>query len=314
MISIQYLRAAAAFAVVVFHIQPRIDKLGYSGDWPDWLKGGVDLFFVISGFIMVATNRDGQKTALEFAIDRVRRIVPIYWIWTTAIVLLSGAFNWHSLASYFFVPWQHPTEDRLFPILIPGWTLNYEMFFYAVFAGSLAVSSRYFVSVCLALLLLLCALNPVLDTPVWKFYTDAIILEFGMGMIIAAAWQQGKLRAHWVLMPVGLALMPFLEFFNLHRVIALGIPSALVVIGAIASEGRITIIRPLVILGDASYSLYLVHGLALSFTFTAAKQFGVSWFAFVPLAMASAILGGLLAFYFVEKPIGRALNHWSKAI
>src|SRR5690242_10880579 len=104
MYSIQYLRAIAAFSVVVYHLEPQLRRMGYDGFWPGGLAGGVDIFFVISGFIMWMTTYGRRVTTLQFYRRRIVRIVPLYWLVTTFTVaamliapstLQSGRFDLH---------------------------------------------------------------------------------------------------------------------------------------------------------------------------------------------------------------------------
>jgi len=107
-----------------------------------WGNNGVDIFFVISGFVMVYTQSNNPRSAFSFFSNRILRIVPTYWLLSVAVVVLfvlipstfrglklTGAY---SLTSLFFV-------SRIFgydyPIIYVGWTLEYEMPFYALFAA-----------------------------------------------------------------------------------------------------------------------------------------------------------------------------------
>ena len=164
--SIQLLRAAAAIAVVFTHA---ITRLGYSfpgagahsyltGPNGQFLAGdaGVDVFFVISGFIMyfVHHNDFGVPGApLEFLKKRISRIVPIYWLLTTLAVVIIIAvpnlmvthnsrigFSWIA-SSYLFLPIAS-RGSTISPIIGVGWTLDYEMFFYLAFAGALFLPLR----------------------------------------------------------------------------------------------------------------------------------------------------------------------------
>lgn len=136
--SIQLLRAVAAIAVVTQHVP--IPIFG-DGLW------GVDLFFVISGFIMChATARSGRN----FFLKRIIRIVPLYWLGTLFIYALAltlpqllnttTANPVDLLKSLLFIPFIKGGIPV--PIVFQGWTLNYEMFFYGLFWISLLVSRR----------------------------------------------------------------------------------------------------------------------------------------------------------------------------
>jgi exopolysaccharide production protein ExoZ len=129
-VSIQYLRAVAALGVVAYHAGI---EAGWANTWPlEGMSAGVDIFFVISGFIMwITTDRTGMKP-IEFWRRRIERIVPLYWIVTTLAVLvaigstsLGGKTNlWHVVSSYLFLPSTNPDTGKLEPIVSPGWSLN----------------------------------------------------------------------------------------------------------------------------------------------------------------------------------------------
>lgn len=118
---------------------------------PNRLAARVDLFFVISGFLMWGTTWDSPITPGRFMLQRIHRIVPLHWAIISFYVLLlaaphlmqSGAFEpAHGITSSLFLPWPHPAIDANQPRVTPGWTLNYGMFFYLVFALGLFLPER----------------------------------------------------------------------------------------------------------------------------------------------------------------------------
>ena len=155
--NIQFLRGISALLVCCFHFKNNLNSNDFN--WGDLLfnKGsiGVPIFFVISGFIMVYTskninlNHSKIHLIVDFLIKRVIRIVPLYYLLTFAWIFLGG-----SLLAYF----QGDLVNRLwrsllflpqkeFPILYLGWSLNYEMFFYFIFALSFFFTTKryYFI-------------------------------------------------------------------------------------------------------------------------------------------------------------------------
>src|ERR1035437_4102962 len=143
--SLQILRAIAAWLVVYHHYMQGFHDFNYSTEVGHFFssvgKFGVDIFFVISGFIMFFTLKRGNYTALDFMLRRMIRIVPVYWFMTLVLIPVIYFFpsanvarnNWNitSLAySMLFIPHNNPTGIGLYPFLTVGWTLNYEMFFY----------------------------------------------------------------------------------------------------------------------------------------------------------------------------------------
>ena len=161
--SIQVLRAAAALAVLFAHLWPALAQFGNENIIPNFTFGaaGVDLFFVISGFIMVYTSerlfgqRDGPG---RFLTRRLIRIVPMYWALTTLVVVawygvkLPDHTTWTNVVgSYLFIPTLKPGGGTA-PVLGVGWTLNYEMLFYFLFAITIMFQRRMAVIVLSALL------------------------------------------------------------------------------------------------------------------------------------------------------------------
>src|SRR5690606_35540078 len=132
---IQYLRAFAALAVVVFHAAERTGMHFAIG------AAGVDVFFVVSGFIMMAISDHRQTSPFIFLKNRLLRIAPNYWIVTGIMIIgaVAGLFPnmkldfFHIMGSFFFFPVASPNAEQFWPVLVQGWTLNYEAFFYAVF-------------------------------------------------------------------------------------------------------------------------------------------------------------------------------------
>src|SRR5262245_49156587 len=131
-VGIQYLRGIAATMVVLYHLRVPLERLGYGGAWPEWLASGVDIFFVVSGFIMWVTTFRAAPSPGTFYYKRIVRIVPLYWLLTSVIVMAllivpssvsSGRFELdHVITSYLFVPAIHPVTGKYEPVLIAGWT------------------------------------------------------------------------------------------------------------------------------------------------------------------------------------------------
>ncbi len=228
-LSIQLLRFIAAALVVLTHVRIEIDKA-----IPETLESfggfGVDIFFVISGFIM---SHISQKNSEYFLRKRIIRIVPLYWAFTLLLaaitfvlpdLLNSASFDiTHIIASLLFVPhWSTAAEFK--PILLLGWTLNFEMYFYVLFFISMTLSHRYRELICCGLLLAIClSLNFLVisePTSAWMFYADPIALEFMFGMLLSVAWRH-SLRVRgglpeplaFFLIVCSLVLLLFQQFF-----------------------------------------------------------------------------------------------------
>lgn len=149
-ISIQVLRGFAAMMVVAYHaIDMANERFALGWRFGAAGEAGVDVFFVISGFVMiVAAQKTGAQDAHRFLLKRFIRIYPLYWFWTTVkLVLLltipAAAVSAvldpaHLAASYALLPWTN-ADGKIYPFLVVGWTLSYEIFFYLCMAAALAL-------------------------------------------------------------------------------------------------------------------------------------------------------------------------------
>ena len=315
---IQYLRALAAIAVVLFHAAEKTDHAFAIG------AAGVDVFFVISGFIMWVISEKRPVSPARFLADRLRRIVPVYWLATVVMVLggVAGLFPnlvlslQHVLASLFFVPIRSPSNGEIWPVLVQGWTLNFEMFFYAAFAAALFLPQRLRLPVLGVVFAALVTLGAAVssDNPLFLTYTRPIILEFVAGMALGALWLKGlvpKVRIGIFLLAlslggfatIALARLPFDERICGPLAVAL-------VLGTLSLEAK-SMVRHASIpafLGNASYSIYLWHTFAISVI----VKMGMSLHMPVPVVFALAVIGGVvagsLAYLFVEKPLVRVFQ------
>jgi exopolysaccharide production protein ExoZ len=348
LVSIQLLRALAALAVAVGHGQAFIgapmEKRGEAFAWCHLLpwNAGVDLFFVISGFIMVYSSEKlfaAPGGARLFIERRLARIVPLYWL-ALAFLLAKTAAQHKllpdaatALASFLFLPWPAVGGGTPRPFYELGWTLNYEMFFYALFA--LAIGFRRDIAVALvaaALLgLTLCGLFAPQDSPQLFFWTQAITLEFAFGMGIALLARRGVALgapARIALYAIGGAAL-LLDFLNsaahghdwetpnnLARALAWGLPAMLIVAAAAlappAQRAQGWIARTGGALGDASYALYLFHPIVMSAV--AAGWFALrldarapAWLA-VALSLLLSALVALAIHRFLERPLTQRLQ------
>ncbi|MGH6839557.1 MAG: acyltransferase family protein [Methylocella sp.] len=324
---IQALRFLAAILVVTFHAtlytRDRLDPT-----FGSWLPGaaGVDIFFVISGFVMVVSSRKLVNQTggwLVFAKRRLIRIVPLYWLATTLRIaamlavptlLLHTNLSFYQVAtSYLFFPARN-AEGDLHPLLIVGWTLNYEMFFYMVFTLALLLRRDiyWFVGTALGI----CAfgsLVPNIESDALAFYFNPIVLEFFGGMLlarVAATW-----RFPWwaciAAFAAGLALLLTQFGGPVPRFIESGLPALLVVSGAVFGErwlaGRIP--NFLLNLGAASYALYLFHPIFSPVVPSVMMRMGLNegWISIVVFVMFSIIIS-VIAFAVVERRMTRYLN------
>lgn len=331
--TIQYLRALAALAVVALHASNRVgaDLPAGAGGWFGLGHAGVDLFFVISGFIMWSIGRDTRHGPAGFMLRRAIRVAPPYWIATlTWVLLAAGAgLSWvdlsapHVLKSLAFVPHYNPEfPDRIWPVLVPGWTLSYEMFFYLVFACALALSAVWRLPALVAALLLLTLAGVVLGPErAWLVvYTSPLLLEFLGGCLVAELWRRAPGGAGRNLLVTGLGVVlllvlgPGVSSEDLWaRTLGFGLPAILLVSGCAGLDRHL---RPVALperLGDASYAIYLFHipVLTLVHAFWArlpgTEGTGAALgFVVLFLVLMSGI--GLWLFRYLERPMQRRLN------
>ena len=337
--SIQILRAVAALAIVLHHGMNEVEglarQLGSSFShqyaWP--LEAGVDLFFVISGFVMVVASRDffGRASSiLPFLRRRLARVVPIYWavialyvaLLLTAIVPLNRPMPdvMEIIASFAFIPYLRP-DGFVQPVYGLGWTLNYEMLFYVLFALALPLKRSVAVPVVVGALMFLTVIGqfvPASQTAMY-FWTRPIVLEFGLGALIGQMTLNGlrPARGAGVIMAL-LALLILVigkvapDFIPRERALLYGLPAALLVLAALAFDEAFerSDLRPIISLGDASYALYLLHPFVLRALVVVGGTalMRISPWAFLLAGALASCLAAMLVWRWFEKPLTRALQ------
>ena len=319
LLSIQYLRAVAVLGVIAFHaFQWRTGAFNVG-------RSGVDLFFVISGVIMWRVTGVGETRPGAFLWRRLTRVAPLYWVVTLALAAVAALWpaflpnvhpgTRHLLLSLAFIPHLDPT-GLPFPLLPPGWTLNYEAIFYLVFAAALFAPRRRQAWIVCAALFLIVAAGLILDDPVYILGANPLMWEFAAGIAVANFADMGALpgrRGGWALVAVGvagLAIPAMLGMFSeLGRPFIWGVPAALIVAGALSVEeaGGVWKSATVTLLGDASYAVYLVHLPAQALV---AHTLGTAnaWL-FIPAAFAASIGMGLACHRWIETP----LIAWARA-
>jgi exopolysaccharide production protein ExoZ len=320
------LRAIAATMVMFVHVDHELAVLHFTPLGSDWLSTGVDIFFVISGFIMwTSVERHGDMSAGTFLRNRIIRIVPLYWLVTTGVVLLALAMPQlltttklqlsHVIASYLFLPARHPTTHVFWPVVVPGWSLNYEMLFYAVFAIAIALSARSrpirfaLIGGILGLILLIANLTKD-RVDVMTFYANPILLEFVAGVLLAIVRRSGIIPTSrlWLLATAAGFVLLWASTHSSVGFTATLIAATLIVAGAVFLPPLRH--NPLSALGDASYSLYLTHALSLSAFALLWESYlhDLPWQLFVLAGCSIAIALALLMYTLFEIPVTRALK------
>jgi len=323
--SIQYLRAVAALTVVWVHARYVIPGVAEQLGAPYFGGSGVDLFFVISGFIMVVTTAGKDVTPHRFFVLRIIRVVPLYWLATLAVIACAALAHPFKVPyppmeiakSLLFVPYASRQGGGVWPILENGWTLNYEMFFYALFALSLAAPRRVRLpglAVILGTLVLIGKVFGPFAGPVASFYSGGWLLEFAAGMILAHGWLRVGSR-DWLPLSLSLFLIVF-GFYcigALHsRFIIMG-GAFLIVAGCLSPRICAIQNRPLLEFGNASYSIYLIHPFVLdALAWPWVRLFPLATWAssalFMALALVLCAFAGCLCYRFIERPMTSQLR------
>ena len=343
---LQALRAVAALMVVIFHAasvwREKTGAASFFGPW-DMGWAGVDLFFVLSGFVMVWVTQDretrGGRAALVFFWKRLTRILPIWWV----LCALMGA--------YFLVAYGHPAPppeegasgrfwlsmalwpQEMLPVLTVGWTLTFEMGFYALFALLILIPSRFRLPILLlwgAVILWSWRVNG--PPPLWPDSWSGILLspmclEFIFGAIVAQI-----ILVSYPPRPIAFALIcggvtGIISFMILgdasasqtgglaeySRVWVFGLPATLIILGLAGLEVDESFKLPKILtdLGDASYALYLLHLLLLLTIVRSLDWVGdlsVTGVSFVIFVIGGTILCAIASLYvhrYLEQPLLR---------
>lgn len=318
--SLQILRAVAAISVVYYHV----------GALPHFGSFGVDIFFVMSGFFMTLVLAR-KPDPFVFAVDRLTRIVPLYWILTTCLLVIawlaphilnSTTANLHNYAkSLMFVPY-FKEDGSLRPLLALGWTLNYEMFFYLCLWCALLLTKRYYLGTAAFFVMASFMLlghrtdDPVLTT----FFKNVQLLEFVLGILVytlyaSRAWRQvspglalAAALAAYCTMAVGESWQLTVNGFWLY-----GLPSTVLVLAMLSLEplfkGNGPVVRLWTLMGDASYATYLSHYYVVELV----RKFGWQKYQLIDpytpfgvaiIVLASLLLGNLI-YKLVDRPIMR---------
>lgn len=345
--SIQYLRGIAALMVVYHHADFQLLKASGEGQLALSSLGaaGVDIFFIISGFIMWVTTQNTAITPVQFLYRRIVRIVPLYWVITLFVMTLTLVAPQlltttkfdpdHVVLSLLFIPVWHPVlTNHILPFFIQGWTLNYEMFFYAIFALAIWQAGRYRLAAiaCILTLLVIAGLLVKSENAQTMFYTSTIMLEFVFGMIVGWLYlripaRPSRISAALLIAGITALIMGGIagigygpNGFDPTRAFNWGLPSALIVAGAAFGKFETAGLRHTLLsaLGNASYSLYLSHLITLPAIVVAWRHAGLEFsgpqavlLTLTMLLVASA--GGWLTYIVVERPMTSVLRHYIPA-
>lgn len=308
--NIQILRGIAALMVVINHFWGGVlggffSVIGYFG---------VEIFFVISGFIMVYTQ--SNKKPAQFMLDRIIRIYPIYWI--IALPLLLYAFGMKDipglLGNIMLLPsLGNPHYGMIF---YPAWTLVYEVLFYCAFFFSLLISTNKYKACMTTVFLIITSViifGEFMEFPrqhkanLGYMLGDTLMLDFAAGCLLALVYKLIKFRirftffiilrsaitiiAHKYRMPTNYA----------HFAFAFGV----VLLALISSQAPNLIRRPMMLIGDASYSIYLSHlyvVFILERFLESGNSVSINIIASTSL-LALSVIFGLFIHHAIERPV-----------
>ncbi|MGV3555168.1 MAG: acyltransferase family protein [Croceibacterium sp.] len=286
--SLQVVRALAIMLVVLHH----------SVGWARFGGFGVDLFFVVSGFVIASTR---PRSVGDFLTRRFLRIYPLYWLMSLPLLLMVSLEPGRVATSVTLWAFWGSTVSH--PYLLVAWTLCFEVLFYCAAAIALwnwrVPLLVYGAAGMLAI---------VTDNQVAGFVGNPLILEFLAGMVLTRIVPIGRLGAIAMILALGvLCWVPHSQIADFRafdpqlgalRLFAWGIPAMLMVYAALTAERMLTRFEPLTSLGDASYSIYLVFGplTAIIAPFSAVAAITVS------------LLAGLAVHRTIEKPLLAALR------
>mgnify|MGYP001264389976 CR=1 FL=1 len=312
---IQVLRFFAAFSVMMVHLP----IFGF-GIW------GVDIFFVISGFIMMYVTENNEK---HFFIKRIFRIVPLYWILTIGVFFIAflkpdylnntTANIEHLIKSLFFIPFDKNGIGH-FPVLFLGWTLNFEIIFYLIFGVSLFFFKKNRFLFCSLLIILFYFINLFLSKEnfIFKTYADDMFFEFIFGMAAYIIWKKfgNNYSSNSFVNISSLFLLIFLillfKNFKTLRFLNYGLPSFFLLIYFLFFLDKIKFPKVFIMLGDASYCIYLIHPYLIQFFYKILDISKFSFFIesiFTIFIILCVFLISIIIYKFIEAPINQKLRN-----
>jgi peptidoglycan/LPS O-acetylase OafA/YrhL len=336
---VQILRFVAATAVLFAHLQHEaLARLPGAAEFHPFLLidggFGVDLFFVISGFIMyhVSADKFGRSgAARDFLVRRYFRVAPLYYLGTVLMLMATFTFRGavsiakpdlgHVAASFLFLPTMNEFAQAV-PVLKLGWTLNFEAYFYVVFALALLFERRTGLLVLTFVLGAVWLLAQVMAQPpvVIAFWGQSLVLEFLGGIAVAVLYRRGlrlNSTAAWAVILASLLLLAGLRLggaiADLPRGIYAGVPAWLIVTAVVAApfdERQGAIKRFFVAGGEASYAIYVIHpfGIRAGALIWDRLAWPAQPWLYVAALMAVVIACAFAVNLMVERPLDRWLR------
>lgn len=344
--SIHYLRGIAAILVVCFHIRGYINGVYAQENLGDLLffsgASGVDLFFIISGFIIAMSSDRTKDSFLPFIIKRLFRIYPVFICTLLLFVVINNNYSLSEIAmSLLFIHRDYHAEAPFFGynILYPAWTLTYEIYFYIIFCISLTISKKHVILLSSFLLLspvflyqlfingsvslsanLSLKVAPSFLNALVNIQSSPMIIEFVYGMILYIFFKCQISLKHVGIISSTLIIIYISMFFSGYRFgygpINFGIWALFLFVGCVLWE-KINNIKDYAILnalGDYSYSIYLTHAVVLSVLTKYERSIPIynsgGGFSKIIFTIACIVIVSYVLFNYIEKPginIGRVI-------
>jgi peptidoglycan/LPS O-acetylase OafA/YrhL len=343
--SIQFLRGFAALAVVIHHtggyVKRYFEPTLLLGDYFGIGFAGVDLFFVISGFIIHFTSKNylnNPSKLKDYLKKRFVRVYPIYWLITSTLFFLGWLItnilhkNVFSIG-YPHTFWAYLQTYSLFPLHFAinpvTWTLSYELFFYLGFSILIISKRLWFIPVSILLMSFYnIFINPSnRDLNYFNFVFSGYNFEFMLGYLIFQYYEKVKLpnilSVILILFALGIILYFGYSVSDVDaykRVLTFGLPSGMILLALLHLEQNQAISFPKfsIILGDASYSLYLIHFPMMllmnklpqiaGYSLNANQEVFYSYFIIISIVFTSIYLHK-----WIEKPMSKKLTILLKA-
>lgn len=313
--SLQILRFFAALSVIIFHV-PIVNGTSI----------GVDVFFIISGFVIALVLR---KSNNYFLLRRIIRILPLYWLLTIFIFISKTQFPFlfsfneityvDLIKSLFFIPIYSEIENKiLYPIIMVGWTLNYEIFFYFIVAIILLFTKKNLNLVIIAVLLSLFFISNLYKDKhyLFLFISNSIILEFAFGIILFLIYNNFKnnqIFDHFIsiISVFILLILSFYFFQNFEiRIINHGIPAFLLVFLFLQINKYFKENKFFNTLGVISYAMYLVHPYFLSLNYKIISKYNIQYtFISYFICLTIIIIISYLIYRLFEKNVIKYLKY-----
>ena len=325
---IEACRGVAATAVVLYHVARHLDaNYGMPSLKAAFQFGhaGVDLFFVISGFIILFVHFDdvGKPERMRrYAGRRLTRVLPLYWT-AVALTIAKRSAGGHGIPLG-DVAWAIlPVPIFPDPALGVAWTLQYEFVFYVAFCALIMnrLAGAVLMVAWLAVVVAVAGLADRIGLPeaYWGLYN----LEFFAGMAVAYRLRNSSLPRYKIVLGAGILLfamtsvaddLGWLVGYGSFAILAYGLPSALIVLGGAEASRRSSIRVPIILrtLGAASYSIYLFHFILIGTIWQLWLATGLD--RMVPPAISfvvfssGAVVAGIVISRLVEYPLMRLIR------